>query len=1112
MTNYFQQSISEQVWYDTYKWETDFSIEDTWKRIAKAVANIEKDKELWEEKFYELLKDFKYVPGGRIISNAGTGLKKTTLINCFVSGFEGKHQDSTESIYKELLRQAKILASEGGYGINFSVLRPRGSYVSGIGNETCGSIVFMDLWDTSSNVLTQGSGKKSSDKGKTKIRKGAQMGMLECWHPSIEEFITSKQQPGKLTKFNLTVLVTNDFMEAVKKHDKWNLEFPDTNFKHYDEEWNGNIKEWKEKEYPINIWKTYEDANELYDLIMKSTYNRNEPGIAFIDRVNELNNLQYCEYINASNPCFTGDTIIAVADGRNGVSIKQLSKEKEFLVYSARNTSKIYGSKGKWKPEIKNAVAFKTGYKEIIEVILSDGSSFKCTPDHMLALNDGTWVKAEESEGSYLSQFFTFSNKNSQKNYRTICSKDNSYNRQYRLIWEFHNGKYDGTKFNIDHIDEIASNDYIKNLQLLSYEQHKKKSDIAKLGKNNPIFRMDIEYRKWINKKRNINANASKYEWSNERRHEAMEKFLRENPKPEIEDKNIYMENMLSVIEIIRLEEYEDVYDLKVEDNHNFYIITNTDDKKYMNCSGILVHNCGEQFLPISGSCNLGSINLTQFIKEDKSGFDLKKLEEYIPTVLRFQDNINDITHFPLKEQKEEAQNKRRVGIGIMGYASSLYILKKEYGSEETLQLTDKLEKFICNKLYQASTVLAKEKGIFPAYMKEEYLKSRFIKQALTKETIAMIEENGMRNSHLTTIAPTGNTGIYANNVSGGLEPVISPFYIRTIMVANIPDELIMPQNIDWQNKKYDCSHDKWIWMKEGDEHTLKKIIEIDGKEVIYKIDRNRGLCKEEEVKDYSLNHIEKFNIEDSYVKTIYNLSPEAHINTMKVFAKYIDAAISKTLNLSKDFSYEDFKNIYMDVYNTGLIKGFTTYREGTMTSVLSVKSETMTAERHAPKRPKVLPCDIHRMTVVGQKWIVFIGLYNNKPYEIFAGKIGEINIPKMITSGKIIKIKSGHYSLEIDDEVVVDNISKTFDNLENDAFSRMISTALRHDTPLRFILEQLSKAKGTIVDFSKAIIISLKKYIKDGIEGGICSNCGEKLIYTEGCLVCKNCGNAKCG
>ena len=1114
--NPFVQRLSQQVWMENYKWETDETVWDTFRRVAKCVASIEKDKKYWEEKYYELLSEFKYIPGGRILSNAGTNLRGTTYNNCFVGGFRGKNQDSISSIYEELARQAKTLASEGGYGCNFDVLRPRGSFVTGIGVETSGTIQFMELWDISSSALTKGSGTvKKDSKGKNKIRKGAMLGCLSCWNPGIEEFIVAKRNPGMLTKFNLSVLITKEFIECVKKDLPWNLEFPDTTFEKYDDEWDGNLRKWKEKEYPVHIWKTFESACELWDLIITSTYTRNEPGVIFIDRVNELNNLYYCESISAANPCLTGDTIVATADGRNGVTIKQLAEESKgtvkFPVYAAKSTAHTYKSKGKWKTVVKNAVAFKTGIKEIIEVVLSDGTTFSCTPNHLLALNDGSWIKAEESEGSHLAQFYTFSNKNSAKNYRTICSKTNAFNSQYRMIWEFYNGEYDGTAHNIDHINECASNDAITNLQLIPCEEHTEKSRLSKMGKNNPIFKMDVDHRKWVHRKRNILANASKYDWSGDRKKAAMTEFIKKNPKPLKEDKNIYMDYDVYVEEIVRLGEYEDVYDLTVEDTSNFYIITNTDDSTFMNCSGVLVHNCAEEPLPVDGSCNLGSINITQYVNEKKEGIDFSKLKEDIPAIVRFQDAIIDLTNYPLAGQKEEGIKKRRVGIGYTGYGSMLYLLKIPYASEEALKFTEKMVKLITNQIYQASSDLAQEKGCFPSFDSEKYLKSKFVKQALTETTIEKIRQQGIRNSHLTTIAPTGNTSIFANNCSGGLEPVVSAKYTRTIIESNPPEDLIQPINIDWDLHTYEVENG-WEWIMEGDEWILSKTFN----DIIYKIDRNRGLTREEEVSDYAVLQMgQDFDEKAEYAKNIFNLKVEEHIETMKVFSRYIDAAISKTINVPNNYAYEDFKNVYMQAYDSGYIKGITTYREGTMANVLSVKGSEARydcAEKETPERPKSVPCHIHRITVKGEKWLVFVGLDEGRPFEVFAGKVDLVDVPSSITEGSIIRLKSGVYQLEYDGEIIIKDIGKIFDSSVEEAMTRMISLHLQRRTPLYDLIDQLSKSYGTIIDFNKSITRALKKYMKDRETTDKCPTCGANLVYQEGCLSCRSCGMAKCG
>lgn len=495
----FTNELSGEVYTQSYKFQGDaqrkgdIDINDTHFRTAADLAKVESDKDYWTDQFLKVLEHFSFVPGGRITSNAGLGLKSTTYINCFVDGFIGENQDSLIGIFDTLKRQGLILASEGGYGFNSDVMRPRGAYIGGIGVQSPGSVDMLDMWDTQSSVITKGSGKQSNQ-GKVKIRKGAQMVTKSMWHPDIEEFITAKQTPNRLTKFNMSILADDDFMYAVKNNLPWELRFPDYEAakEEYNKTWDGNIYLWESKGLPVKIYKRFENANELWDLVMQSTYNRNEPGVLFVSIINKLNNLWYYEYINATNPC-------------------------------------------------------------------------------------------------------------------------------------------------------------------------------------------------------------------------------------------------------------------------------------------------GEQLLPIGAVCLLGSLNLTQFVTEDGQ-FDFKKFEEFIPIAVRMLDNVNDITYVPLEAQKWNLQNKRRIGLGIMGYGSMLMMLKLRYGSKEALELTEKIMSTLANTAYRASADIAKEKGSYPLFDFEKFKESKYVQQALTPETIEYIRVNGLRNSHLLSIQPAGNGGVFANNVSGGCEPVFLFEFIRTVI------------------------------------------------------------------------------------------------------------------------------------------------------------------------------------------------------------------------------------------------------------------------------------------------------------------------------------------
>lgn len=217
----FVDPFAEDIWAQTYKDHSDTTVNDTFKRVATAVASVEETEELrqyWAAQFEDMLSDFKGTCGGRTYSNAGTEWSGTTLLNCFVSPRRKENIDSMDNIIQDLRNQVMTLKSEGGWGQDFSWLRPRGTFIEGIGVETPGAVKFMEMYDKSSEIVTAGSGRKSKNaKAKGKIRKGAMMGVIACWHPDVIEFVTAKQQAGRLTKFNISVNCTDEFMQRVIK-------------------------------------------------------------------------------------------------------------------------------------------------------------------------------------------------------------------------------------------------------------------------------------------------------------------------------------------------------------------------------------------------------------------------------------------------------------------------------------------------------------------------------------------------------------------------------------------------------------------------------------------------------------------------------------------------------------------------------------------------------------------------------------------------------------------------------------------------------------------------------------------------------------------------------
>ena len=261
--------ISQQIWDMKYRLKgpdghpLDQTIEDSWARIATALAVPETDAARWQPEFAEALRDFKFLPAGRIVAGAGSA-RKVTLFNCFVMG---SVPDDMAGIFEHLKEAALTMQQGGGIGYDFSTLRPRGALVKGVGADASGPLSFMDVWDAMCRTIMSAG-----------HRRGAMMATLRCDHPDIEAFIEAKRDPGRLRMFNLSVLVTDAFMQALRDNQPWELKFNGTTFKTV-------------------------QARELWDRIMRATYAYAEPGVIFIDRINRRNNLHYCETIAATNPC-----------------------------------------------------------------------------------------------------------------------------------------------------------------------------------------------------------------------------------------------------------------------------------------------------------------------------------------------------------------------------------------------------------------------------------------------------------------------------------------------------------------------------------------------------------------------------------------------------------------------------------------------------------------------------------------------------------------------------------------------------------------------------------------------------------------------------------------
>ncbi len=593
----------------------------------------------------------------------------------------GTIPDSMAGIFDALKDAALTMQQGGGIGDDFSTIRPKGALVKGVGSDASGPLSFMDCWDSMCRtVMSAGS------------RRGAMMATMRCDHPDIEAFIEAKQDPARLRMFNMSVLVTDAFMQAVKDDADWRLHF--------------------ENHSGETLAEKTVRARDLWDKIMRTTYDCAEPGVIFIDRINAMNPLNYCETISVTNPC-------------------------------------------------------------------------------------------------------------------------------------------------------------------------------------------------------------------------------------------------------------------------------------------------GEQPLPPYGACLLGSINLAALIKHPFDSkvarLDSKALKELVRTAVRMLDNVIEVTNYPLPQQAEESKNKRRIGLGVTGVADALLMLGITYGSDEAAIWVDAITKAIASEAYLASAALAAEKGPFPLFDEDAYLKHPYIQQFDENVRVA-ISKHGLRNSHLTSIAPTGTISLYAGNISSGIEPVFAYHYTRKVLEKD-------GSKREEQVEDYAYARFREWYAKQPEPH------------------------------GYPAPRFDEIELPDYFVSA-QTLPPEAHVKMQAAAQKWVDSSISKTVNLPEDISFEDFKAVYLMAYEMGC-KGCTTYRPNDVTgSVLSVepKKETIEVEPGGPlsepdlppplaERPEHLMGCTYKLKWPGSEHAIYVTINDDEhgnPFEVF-----------------INSKDTEHFSWTV-------------------ALTRMISAVFRRGGDVRFVAEEL--------------------------------------------------------
>lgn len=473
------------------------------------------------------------------------------------------------------------------------------------------------------------------------------------------------------------------------------------------------------------------------------------------------------------------------------------------------------------------------------------------------------------------------------------------------------------------------------------------------------------------------------------------------------------------------------------------------------------VNPCAEEPLPAGGSCLLGSINLSEFVLNPfttEASIDFKGLEDATVKAVIGLNRVLDegrMLH-PLEEQRESVRNWRQIGLGTMGLADMFIKLGITYGSKESLIVAESVYHSIAVASIVASLTLAETKGCYPMCDKEKLVNSSFIKSFnFSKDTLQDIRTYGLHNSQLLTCAPTGSIATMLQ-VSTGVEPNFALKYIR-------------------------------------------KTQSLNGKDTFYEVNAKI-------VEDY-INTANSNDIPNYFVES-KDITPIDRIKMQGVLQKYTDASISSTINLPKEATIEDVYNIYIEAWKYGL-KGVTVYRSGcNREGILTVKKPEDIPVTAAPKRPISLPCDIYKVKVKGENFIVCVGLYNEAPYEVFVFRIAN-NINLTDNKGVITKKSKGNYSLKSID-LEVGNLLNTDITIEEKAATLYSSMLLRHGINIKYIIKTAKKVNDNIASFSSAMCRVLSKYLPKETEG-ICPNCGGKIINEGGCRHCESCEWSQC-
>lgn len=1035
-------TLGIEIWNKKYR-HGDETFDQWLERVSGGDADIK-----------NLILKKKFLFAGRILSNRGIGDNSTTS-NCFVD----TTGDSLAEIYDTAKRMALTYKAGGGVGVDISCLAPAGAKVNNPAKTSSGAISFIELFTTTTGLVGQNG------------RRGALMCSLSCDHPDIEEFIKLKTDVNKATTANLSIRVSDDFMNAVKNDEDWFCSFT-------------------RKETGECISKALK-AKDLFKLFCDANYDYGEPGLLYWDRIRYYNmlNTYYPDFQYAGvNPCFTGDMRLKIVEGGivQDVPLRDLEGRTDIAVVN--NYGHIsYGNK-----------VWCSGEKEIVRVNLYNGKSITCTPNHVFMTSDGSECMAKDLAGKRLARLIvpaSVSDFDSEFVKLGFIQGDGQTGRlsspTHKGI-EVNIGKKDGDVLRLFE-DDIYTTYKIKScIYLEGY-----KDRMIELGFSPeplPTRVMPVTYESWTDVQKKsflrgmFSANGSvvsKYRVQYKTTchtlaiqiMNALQEFgihtnLTVNKPKSVafangtymckESYDVCINQAESIFkfthEIGFIHEYKqeallelivlkgdlvssvkpagiaNVYDFTEKENH-WGIVEN-----------VIVHNCSEACLPDGGACLLGSMNLAEYINS-RGRFDIESFGNDVAVAISALNKVQEegIPNLPLPKQRESAEKWRQVGLGIMGLGDMLIKMNIEYGSEESIRVCDVIGEMMATSAIRESELIGEKEGSFPAFDPDKTNNSSFVKSH-------MVRVKAMRNAQLLAIAPCGTIATMIG-VTGGIEPLFALEYTRTTKSLNNKEEVftVIPEVV--------------------------KTARADNK--------LKGLVCAQDL-DY-----------------------RKRIAMQAIWQKHIDSSISSTINLPEDFPKEGIYDVYMSAWKMGL-KGITVFRDGCKRAgILNTKKDTpkavikdeATADSIGLKRTLMTGCGtLHCLAFFDKETGDLLSLYDAK------GSTGGCQ-NFMVGLSRMVSL-SARAGCPLED--IVDQLKSC-----GSCPSYAVRRATKGDTSIGSCCPVA--IGNALIEMHNEVMKNLGKYPDEKHEvekkeiRNPCPQCGDELQFSNGCTFCKSCGFSRC-